>query len=148
MKRVEKYWVAFTAITMALLMSGCSVLNAVEEHPLSAWIVVEQATMRVLDGDVDRAKKTQEIVKEVRQGIDSDQSVTLRAVEKEIRMRINWDSMALADQRLIDKVITVVREDLERRYTDTVLDAEDKVKLSQVLFWIEDAAKLVVEGSG
>ena len=135
------------AALAVLLVSGCSVLQTVEDSPLAAQLVVQQAALRVIDEDTVRAQRVVEIVVETRPYVDEG-SITLAMLDQAVRAQIEWERLALADRLLLEAVLDQARADMELRFGAGVLDPEARASVVRVFDWIEDAATMVIEYRG
>lgn len=124
-----------------LSVSGCAVLETVENSPTVSKLAVQQATLRVVGEDIERAERAIFLVDDVRTMVMLDM-VTIGLLDESIRLQIDWRSMPLADAQLLTMLLDELRDRLEVRIGQGVLNPEDKASISTVLDWIEDAAKM------
>lgn len=124
-------------------LTACTVLETVEDNPLAAQLVVQQSTLRVIDEDPDKAQRVAAVVEEVRIYVE-DEFATLGLIEQAVRAQIEWDRLTLADQILIDAVLSEARTELERRFGAGLLDPNSRASVMTVLDWVEQSARLVV----
>lgn len=133
----------FIVILLALTaLSGCALL---ESQPATAQLTTQYATLKVIDGDPERADKILSLVAEARQYVDDADNVAIGVLDEAIRSRIRWERLDPADRLLIDAVLQRARERLEFEIGAGVLDAEQRVQLTTFLGWIEDAARALAQ---
>lgn len=123
---------------LALLVSGCSFLQSIE--PDTKQLAVQYATLKVIDGDADKAARVVELVQEGRDYVQSDASVSVAALYEGVRDRINWQSLDPADRILVEAILTRARERLRDEIGVGLLDPDQQLKVLTVLDWIEAAA--------
>jgi hypothetical protein len=138
---------AIVAMMAFLLLAGCAVLETVEKSPMVAQITVQQATLRVIDEDVEKAVRVLEITRDVREMMSVD-SVTLAVLDDFIRVQIRWEKLSLADEQLLRMLLTEMQDRLAEKFGQGLLTPEDKVSISKVIDWIEDSAQLVWQRRG
>lgn len=122
-------------------LSGCAVLETVENSPTVSKLAVQQATLRVVGEDIEKAERAIFLVDDVRTMVMLD-AVTIGLLDESIRFQIDWRSMSLADAQLLAMLLDELRDRLEVRIGQGVLNPEDKASINTVLDWIEDAAKM------
>ncbi len=120
------------------LMTGCSWMR---ENPESARIMVQYETLRVLDGDVDRAQRLVTMVQRGRQFVLQGDQVAVSYLADAARAAINWDSLPPQDQLLVDEALTAAQRRLEERLGGGWLRPEQRLELDEFLGWIEAAAQ-------
>ncbi len=122
-------------------LSGCAVLETIENSPTASKLAVQQATLRVVGEDIEKAERAIFLVDDVRTMVMLD-AVTIGLLDESIRFQIDWRSMSLADAQLLAMLLDELRDRLEVRIGQGVLNPEDKASINTVLDWIEDAAKM------
>ncbi|ACL71526.1 hypothetical protein Tgr7_0428 [Thioalkalivibrio sulfidiphilus HL-EbGr7] len=128
----------FVALSISLT-AGCAALRAVQDHPLAARLAVEQTTLRWIGDDLHRAERTREVIAEVRPHIEG--SATVATLDQAARSAIRWDSLSLADQRLLETLLDELKQELERRIGAGLLDPDQQMTVAAVLDWIDAAAQ-------
>lgn len=137
MKKIAAAVFAF----MFPFLTGCAVLETVENSPTVSKLAVQQATLRVVGEDIEKAERAIFLVDDVRTMVMLD-AVTIGLLDESIRLQIDWRSMPLADAQLLAMLLDELRDRLEVRIGQGVLNPEDKASINTVLDWIEDAAKM------
>jgi hypothetical protein len=138
---------AIAAVALFLFLTGCAVLETVEQNPMVAQLTVQQATLRVIDEDPDKAMRALEITRDVREMISVD-SVTVALLDDFIRVQIDWSKLSLADAQLLMMLLEQLKVELAKRMGEGVLSPEQKVSIDRVIDWVEDSAKLVIQMRG
>ena len=127
-------------LTVAFL-SGCALLETVETSPTAAKLTVQQATIRVIGTDMDRAARVLEIAAQTRGMIEVD-AVTVSLVDEFIRVQVDWSKLDLPDAQLLAMLLDELRDRLAEKLGDGLISPEDKVSISKVIDWVEDSARL------
>lgn len=140
MKKVILCLIAFSFT----LLAGCSFL---QDNPNTAKLTTSYATAKVIDGDIERAKRIIGIVSEARATIGEDAASTVAALDSFVRSKINWSSLAPEDAILIDAVLTNAADRLEAEIGAGMLSPDERVLLDTFLGWIEQTAKRYVPTS-
>lgn len=136
--RIIVHFKVAAVLGLALAFAGCSFLQSIE--PDTKQLAVQYATLKVIDGDSDRAARVVDLVQEGRQYVESGASVTVAALYEGVRDRIDWQSLDPADRILIEAILTRARERLREEIGVGLLDPDQQVKVLTVLDWIEAAA--------
>ena len=124
-------------------LAGCSLLQTAEDSPLVAKLTVQQATLRVIDEDVERAERVLELAGQARSMVQVDEA-TVDFVDGFIRAQIDWGRLTLADAQLLIMLLDELRDRLAERMGEGLLSPEDRVSINRVIDWIEESASLVV----
>lgn len=133
------------AITL-LALSGCAVLDKIEESPMTAELITNQITLRFIAGSedpVERAARVRDVVDKVRSQVSAEQTYTLAAIDEAVRAEINWQSMSIADQEILNFGLTRARAAIEKLVGEGVVDPEARETVSTLLTWIDQAAARV-----
>lgn len=129
------------AVIILVLTAGCA--STGENSQLTESLFVKYATAKVIANNPDKAVAVLDLVEQAKQYVDSDTgTVSIAALDQAARDRIPWDRLDAADQMLVDAVLVEARQRLEQAIGDGILDADQRVRLSRVLGWIEQAAAL------
>ena len=128
-------------------LSGCALLQSVDEHRFAAKLTVQQAALRVIDEDPEKALRVLEISGQVREMIAVD-SVTVALLDDFIRVQIDWSKLSLADAQLLMMLLDELRTRLAERMGDGLLSPEQKVSISRVIDWVDESAMLVIRLRG
>jgi hypothetical protein len=138
-----KYTVSQVMLVLAalLMLNGCQFL---EKNPAATWLVVEQATLRYIDDDPQKALRVRAVADEVGQSLEGNESVTLAVLDGRLRALVKWDELSIADRQLLDGLITMLVMELEARFTSDVLKPEDIVRIRTLVGWVVQSTYLVV----
>ncbi len=133
------------AITL-LALSGCAVLDKIEESPMTAELITNQITLRFIAGSedpIERAARVRDVVDKARSQVSGDQTYTLAAIDEAVRAEINWQSMSVADQEILNFGLTKARAAIEKLVGDGAIDPEARETVATLLTWIDQAAARV-----
>jgi len=140
------------ALTIGALVgfTGCSTWESVQqrvsESDVTSQLVVNQITLRIIDGadnPQERAQRIREIIASVEDQIDGDIVARLDQLEAVVRSEIDWESLSLADQEIVNFALEKARLTLEDLIGDGVLEESDIETVSTLLRWIDNAAARV-----
>lgn len=109
-------------------------------------LVVQAATMKVIEADADRAAKAARViaaVSEARVLVDTD-GVTLAEIQAAVMRRLAERGLEPSDMLLATALVDVVGLELQGRIGDGLLDPEKRVTVNTFLAWIEQAAHFYV----
>lgn len=127
--------------------AGCTTLQnigqAVEESPMTAQLVTNQLTLRIIaagDDPVARATKFRDVVSKIRLATSGDQRYTLADIDTIARQQIPWQSLSLADQELLDQALTYARNTLTNLIGEGLVDGTERHTIDTLLTWIDNAA--------
>lgn len=126
--------VSFVAV---LALSGCATLGT---GSAGEKLVIQAATMKVIEADEDRTAKAAKIraaVDQARVWLDMD-GITLADLRSAMLARIG--GLEPSDRLLAAALIDAVAVELEARIGDGILDADKRVRVNAVLGWIAEAA--------
>ena len=126
--------VSFVAV---LALSGCATLGT---GSAGEKLVIQVATMKVIEADEDRSAKAAKIraaVDQARVWLDMD-GITLADLRSAMLARIS--GLEPSDRLLAAALIDAVAVELETRIGDGILDADKRVRVNAVLSWIAEAA--------
>lgn len=126
--------VSFVAV---LALSGCATLGT---GSAGEKLVIQVATMKIIEADEDRSAKAAKIraaVDQARVWLDMD-GITLADLRSAMLARIG--GLEPSDRLLATALIDAVAVELEARIGDGILDADKRVRVNAVLGWIAEAA--------
>ena len=124
------------ALTLAFaFITGCSVLSTIAEDENK--LAVQYATLKVIDGDTEKADQLKGWVTEARNYVDGSAEVTVSYLADEARARISDKISDPADMLLAMAVLNEAERRIRERLGDGLLKQEQRVSLLTVLDWIE-----------
>jgi len=124
------------ALTLAFaFITGCSVLSTIAEDENK--LAVQYATLKIIDGDTEKADKLKGWVTEARNYVDGSAEVTVSYLADEARARISDKISDPADMLLAMAVLNEAERRIRERLGDGLLKQEQRVSLLTVLDWIE-----------
>lgn len=123
-------------------LPGCAILqgDGSEGEEFAVRSSIQLATVKVIDGDQERAERVVEIASQARELVAGDSTAALDEVEQRVRDEIQWDTLSPAEQQVASDLVELVRAELEARIGEGALDPEDRVAVRTVLDWIIEAA--------
>jgi hypothetical protein len=128
----------------ALMVTGCSVLDKIEESPVTSEIITNQLTLRFIadaDDPVERAQNMRDTLTRIQSSTEG--AYTLIELESRVREEIDWTKYNLADQELLNFGLTKAREVISDLVGEGVLDPEERVTVDTLFRWIDQAAARV-----
>jgi uncharacterized protein YceK len=122
-------------VMFAMAISGCAVLESVakDENKLA----VQYATLKVVDGDMQKSEQLKGWLTEAREYVDSSAEVTVSYLAAEARARISDKISDPADMLLAMAVLNQAEQRIRDRLGEGLLEQEQRVKLLTVFDWIE-----------
>ena len=124
------------ALTLAFaFITGCSVLSTIAEDENK--LAVQYATLKIIDGDTQKADQLKGWVTEARNYVDGSAEVTVSYLADEARARISDKISDPADMLLAMAVLNEAERRIRERLGDGLLKQEQRVSLLTVLDWIE-----------
>ena len=122
-------------IAAAVAISGCSLLDTVakDENKLA----VQYATLKVIDGDTQKAEQLKGWITEARNYVDTSAEVTVSYLADEARVRISGKISEPADMLLAMAILNEAERRIGERLGEGPLKQEQRVKLLTVFDWIE-----------
>ena len=124
------------ALTLAFaFITGCSVLSTIAEDENK--LAVQYATLKIIDGDTEKADQLKGWVTEARNYVDGSAEVTVSYLADEARARISDKISDPADMLLAMAVLNEAERRIRERLGDGLLKQEQRVSLLTVLDWIE-----------
>lgn len=130
---------AVCALLGLAFLSACSTLN---EHENTARLTTQYATIKVIDGDVGRAERVEDIASDVRAYASSEAHLTVDLLIGAIRDRIDWGDLDAADTLLLTTLIDELRAELMRRLGPGVLPEDLRLAADTVAEWVIAAARM------
>lgn len=130
-------------IAMMILLSGCSVLEKAEQSPMTARLVTNQITLRLIadaEDPVERATKVREVVAKVRDQFDGEQTYTLADIDTAVREEIDWKRYNPADQEALDYALVKANKALSELIGEGAVKPGDRETLATFVRWIDNAA--------
>jgi len=122
-------------VIFAMLFSGCAVLETIakDENKLA----VQYATLKVIDGDTQKAEQLKAWITEARNYVDTSAEVTVSYLADEARVRISGKISDPADMLLAMAILNEAERRIGERLGEGPLKEEQRVKLLTVFDWIE-----------
>jgi len=123
-------------VMFAMLFSGCAVLESIakDENKLA----VQYATLKVIDGDMQKANQLKGWITEARNYVDTSAEVTVSYLADEARVRISGKISDPADMLLAMAVLNEAERRIRERLGEGLLEQEQRVNLLTVFDWIEE----------
>jgi len=123
-------------VMFAMAISGCAVLESIakDENKLA----VQYATLKVIDGDMQKANQLKGWITEAREYVDSSAEVTVSYLATEARARISDKISDPADTLLAMAVLNEAERRIGERLGEGPLEQEQRVNLLTVFDWIEE----------
>ncbi len=135
---MRKLLVLFAALTL----TGCGLVDVIEENESSARLVTTYATLKVIDGDNEKADRVVEIAQEVSRLAGDDPEVTVDLLVARIRSLIRWDRLDEADTLLVDALLLELSARLKDKLGDELIPKDARVTVQTVAEWVISAAAL------
>jgi hypothetical protein len=132
-----KMMTAMLAMLAIVALSGCALLQDVD--PNSKRLAIQYATLKVVDGDQDKAARVLELIERGRQYLNDEESITIAAIDGSVRELIRWDNMDNADRILVDNILLTARKRLMEEIGAGILDTDQKEKVLIVFNWVEES---------
>jgi len=122
-------------VMFAMFFSGCAVLETIakDENKLA----VQYATLKVIDGDTQKAEQLKAWITEARNYVDTSAEVSVSYLADEARIRISGKISDPADMLLAMAVLNEAERRIGERLGEDPLEQEQRVKLLTVFDWIE-----------
>ena len=131
-------------ITAVFLLMGCSVIDKIEESPMTSELITNQLTLRFIagaDDPIERATKLREKLADIETKLPGE--YTLLELDSVVRAEIDWQKYSLADQELLNFALTKARNVILDLVGEGVINPEDKVTIDTLFRWIDQAAQRV-----
>ena len=122
-------------VMFAMFFSGCAVLETIakDENKLA----VQYATLKVIDGDTQKAEQLKAWITEARNYVDTSAEVSVSYLAEEARIRIKGKITDPADTLLAMDILNEAERRIGERLGEGPLEQEQRVKLLTVFDWIE-----------
>ena len=129
-------YISVVIIMFTMLFSGCAVLESIakDENKLA----VQYATLKVIDGDMQKANQLKGWITEARNYVDTSAEVTVSYLADEARVRISGKISDPADMLLAMAVLNEAERRIRERLGEGLLEQEQRVNLLTVFDWIEE----------
>lgn len=132
---------AALALSMAAL-PACSSLKGLDEHSATVKVAITYATMKYIDqagpgASIARAARVAAFANEALNAIEGD-GFQLDAFKAHI-VGLLPPTLPIADRVLAVSLIDVIAQEIQNRIGTGVLDAQTRLKVREVLKWIEGA---------
>jgi len=130
------------ALFFALALGGCSWF---EDNPRTSGLVVQYATMKVIEESGNPADKAMRIINVAQVALDlaSNEGVLISAIEQAVRASIDFSNLSPADTLLTNHLIEIVAEELNEKVGDGGgLEGEQLVTARNVLSAVIEAAQI------
>lgn len=134
----------FIVLFCTFILMGCASFSTDQGKQVAARIGVQYATLKVIDGDTDRATLVVSVADRAI-ALAEGEPVSTSVLEEQIRAAIPWDKLDDADKLLVELLILQVRNELDIRVADGLVDPERAAAAVEVLQWVRDAAALAIE---
>ena len=134
----------FIALVCTFILMSCASLSTDRGQQVAARIGVQYATLKIIDGDADRASSVVEVVDRAI-ALAEGEPVSIDDLEAQIRDAIPWNKLDDADYMLAEVLILQIREELDVRVVDGLIDPERAAAAVEVLRWVRDAAVLAAK---
>ena len=132
-----------TGLLAIVAIPGCSVLETVAED--RNQLAVQYATLKVIDGESQKADRIVELVEKARAYVGEGSTVTISYLADEAAIRLRQSGLDPADMILATAILERAEARLKSEIGDGVLNDQQRVQLLTVLNWIEDAARGYVQ---
>lgn len=140
------------ATLAAIAISGCTAIQYGKDNPETAALAVKSGTLAFVEQvepisqRVQRAREVVAVIRYVMDEVNSSTSATVDGLAQRVRDEIAWNDLDAYERLLLDSLVFSVQEKLKDRLGDGVLDEEDRLVVSTVLEWAEQAANMYAEG--
>lgn len=131
---------ALFLIACLLTLSGCA---TIENAPATSKLVVQVATMKVIEAESDRharAAKIIEIATEAKTWLDTD-TVTVDLIKSKVLERLTGLNLQPSDRLLASVLVDAVASDLLSKVGVGLIPADKRITVNQVLGWVIEASK-------
>lgn len=129
------------ALFLGFCVSGCA---AIEQNPMTARLIVEQATMRYIQSQADWPATAARVLSaaEAVQAAASGEDLTLAQLRQIALDAAGLDSLSPADRALATSLIDTVAMVVEERIGQGALDGLDELTtLRSIMAWAIGAAR-------
>lgn len=126
-------------LLLAWALGACAVLDLIDRSPTTARLATEYATLKVIDGDPERAERVHAIATDVREALTGQVASSVDQLHDYVYDQIRWDRLDSADTALVRSLMDELRLELERRLGDGLLAQEDRLRVDRVVGWVQMA---------
>lgn len=120
------------------LIAGCA---TIQENESTARVAVQYATIKILDGDPEKADKVEQIAEEVKAYASGEKPVTVDALIEKAATYIPWEDLDDADTLLVTALLEEIRVRLKERLGDDFVPEDLRVTVDMVAGWVLEAAR-------
>lgn len=131
--------VAIIALTLCALAAipGCAII---EDNPNTARAAVYVGTLKYVGEDAERAQRVEKAALDILVTLSG--STTVAQLDNQLRQRIDWGGLDMADRILLDALLTELSDTIFASVGEGLLLTEDKVRIERVGEWVISAARL------
>lgn len=119
------------------ILTGCATLT---DENSSAKLTTYYATLKVIDGDADKAARVRFIATEVQRYASGEEFLTVDLLVTAIKDQVRWDKLDAADELLVHALIDELRAALVRRFGADVLPEDLRLAVDTVATWVITAS--------
>lgn len=132
-------------VFLALILSGCSGIQATGGEASMAKAAIQVATLRTISkSESITQEEVLQKIEVARAALDGDQLVTLNDLAAQVVNTDEWERLDPLDRGYITMLFNSIQAE-SGAGVDHVLGPEDRERLSTVLDWIEEAAAYAVD---
>lgn len=139
---------SLSAIACTLvLLAGCAQFNqTLKENEESAKLVVTFATMKYVEKAGDSIAQAARAVRvrtvtEQALALTENGNVLLSALEASVRVEVQKLQLSPSDAVLADGLVTLIAQELQKRFGSGMLSQDQLVETRAVLGWVVDATR-------
>ena len=126
-----------------MFLSGCSLLQYVEQSPLASQLAVQQATLRYINEDAEKAQRVITVAEQVEDQVSG--VVTIALLDNYLSAQIQWHKLSIADAVLLDALLVELANRLEEKMGEAELSPQDLANVQRVIGWVILYASMVAE---
>ncbi|MFL1405393.1 hypothetical protein ACJO2E_08630 [Marinobacter sp. M1N3S26] len=134
------------AMLLVVALASCAVLEEVEKNPMTAQLMTDQLTLRLIAADDDpvaRAGRVREAVANLQARVDGGAEFTLEQFQEYALEEIGIDSLNQADRELVLYGVRLARQSIAELIGEGVVAPDERYTLATFLSWIDQAAARV-----
>lgn len=126
-------------VICVLFLSGCwATVATVASNPVFQT-TVQYGVMKYLGKNPDKVSPAERIVDSLIKYTEQETELSIKDLELLVAEAIPWDKLDQADKLLLFNLLITIRDLVQERVGDGLLDSEDKVQVLQFLHWIKQA---------
>lgn len=141
-------------ITPMLFLAGCETIRSItdrateviESNPLIAKTTIQYATLRFINGSVEKSEGVASFVNSSREFLNLSSTSRVDDIANFMKDQIKWEDLSTANARLINTLFDQVQRQINRKVEGEDLSPEALVTIREVLNWIEEATMLSMMG--